>query len=102
MPPLTGRATPSRAEDSQALSSGRSLVWVFPKPEQAPVNLTWTDQPERCLGRDPGCDVCIIGKQVSRRHASLTPAAAGGVRIQDLESRNGTRVNGHHITSAEL
>ena len=83
-----------------------SLAWVFPEAGQAPVSLTWdgsSDQRrELCFGRDPTCDVCIVSKQVSRRHAVITQGSAGRARITDLESRNGTRVNGRRVATAEL
>jgi DNA-binding response OmpR family regulator len=50
------------------------------------------------LGRDPGCDIVITGRLVSRRHAAIE--RAGGVFvIEDLGSRNGTTVNGQPISS---
>ena len=48
------------------------------------------------LGRTPGCDVVLDHPTVSKRHAQLTVSegAAGDVTIADLESHNGTWVNG--------
>ena len=52
---------------------------------------------ELIAGRDAHCDVIIPDISVSRRHAALhvTPST---VEIEDLESKNGTRVNDHAIT----
>lgn len=40
--------------------------------------------------------------QVSRRHASLEVYGATCILIKDLESTNGTFVNGRRVTSAEV
>lgn len=45
------------------------------------------------LGRDPLADVVVGEETVSRSHAQLEQCD-GGVRIQDLGSANGTRING--------
>ena len=45
------------------------------------------------IGRSAGCDVVLNHASVSRRHAELDRLPAGGWRIRDLRSRNGTRVN---------
>jgi predicted component of type VI protein secretion system len=49
------------------------------------------------VGRDPGCDITIAGTHLSRKHAQISPQA-GGLKIQDLNSSNGTYVNGSRIT----
>ncbi len=48
------------------------------------------------VGRDPGCDVVIPDRQVSRYHARLTPGA-NGVVVEDLGSKNGTHYNGNTL-----
>ena len=45
------------------------------------------------IGREEG-DLRIEDLLVSRRHASLTRAEAGGVVLTDLDSTNGTFLNG--------
>lgn len=57
---------------------------------------------EMVLGRDSGCcDIVVAGKTVSRRHALVRPAGAG-FEIIDLDSTNGTRVNGRRIHDRRL
>jgi len=45
------------------------------------------------LGRVPGCDIAVEEASVSRRHA-LVELDAGKVRVTDLGSKGGTRING--------
>jgi transcriptional regulator with PAS, ATPase and Fis domain len=47
---------------------------------------------ELIIGRDPGCDVVVASSTLSRRHARV--CLGPPVTVQDLGSRNGTRVAG--------
>ena len=47
------------------------------------------------------CDIVVAEDDVSRRHASIGPAADGHA-VSDLGSTNGTSVNGMRLTSARL
>lgn len=49
------------------------------------------------LGREG--DVTVADAQVSRRHARVTPTG-GGVVVEDLDSANGTFVNGQQLTGS--
>lgn len=48
------------------------------------------------MGRDAGCDILIVDRQVSRFHARVTPQKEG-VLLEDLGSKNGTFVNGKPV-----
>jgi hypothetical protein len=48
------------------------------------------------IGRDASCDLAIADMTVSRRHATLERTPDGWL-ISDLESTNGTRVNGWRV-----
>jgi pSer/pThr/pTyr-binding forkhead associated (FHA) protein len=51
------------------------------------------------LGRDPAADVALLQDELlSRHHVRLTPED-DGVRVEDLDSRNGTFVDGDQIFS---
>ena len=52
------------------------------------------------LGRDETCDLVLGGKGVSRRHASISPAA-NGYLLRD-ESVNGTTVNDRPLSGTHL
>ena len=55
------------------------------------------------LGRDRANDLCLRDLAASRRHCAVEPAGAPGrYRLQDLESRHGTFVNGLPVRVREL
>jgi DNA-binding winged helix-turn-helix (wHTH) protein len=80
---------------------------MFLKAEEAPVLVAqegplkgqrWAlDQPV-VLGREPGCEIVIQDRQVSRYHARLTPTTEG-IILEDLGSKNGTHYNGSMLVN---
>jgi hypothetical protein len=56
---------------------------------------------ELVIGRLPDCDVVITDETVSRRHAQLTFRDEGWI-LQDLNSTNGTRLNGQRVGRCRL
>jgi hypothetical protein len=64
--------------------------------------LDWSGaQSEMLIGRHRGCDVVLSDLSVSRRHARLV-FRDGRWILQDLESTNGTKVNGSSVGRCEL
>jgi DNA-binding response OmpR family regulator len=63
----------------------------------------WVIKDHMVIGRDPDADVVVLtpDKQVSRRHAELTRTKEG-VMLEDLESKNGTHLNGSPISGSVL
>ena len=61
----------------------------------------WMLNDSLLIGRDANCDVPVINRQVSRRHALLTRASEG-VLLEDLGSKNGTHRNGKGVTGPVL
>ncbi|MHC4549727.1 MAG: FHA domain-containing protein [Planctomycetota bacterium] len=53
------------------------------------------------LGRADDCDLHIVAEQVSRRHAELA-LLRGRWKVRDLDSSNGTYLNGQRIATADL
>jgi transcriptional regulator with PAS, ATPase and Fis domain len=53
------------------------------------------------IGKDPEADVCLEDPHVSRRHAEIRRTREG-VFLRDLESRNGTQVDGIAVDGARL
>ena len=54
------------------------------------------------LGRQRGSDLVVRDSRASRRHAELTRLEDGRWRLRDLDSANGTFVDGMKVESAEL
>jgi predicted component of type VI protein secretion system len=55
----------------------------------------------RTIGREPGNDVIVENLLVSGYHARIDPAGKDYI-LTDLQSKNGTFVNGERVTSAKL
>jgi pSer/pThr/pTyr-binding forkhead associated (FHA) protein len=53
------------------------------------------------IGRGKDCDVVLDDGNASRRHCQIRKWA-GFYKIEDLQSKNGTFVNGEKITTANL
>jgi len=56
----------------------------------------------RTLGRATGADFIVDAALVSRVHCRFTATPDGGLELRDLESTNGTYVNGERIDAARL
>ena len=55
------------------------------------------------IGRNPTTDITLLDHGISREHAVVTrDATAGTHRVEDLNSTNGTRVNGKAVQTATL
>jgi pSer/pThr/pTyr-binding forkhead associated (FHA) protein len=76
------------------------------------LRTTRDDQPEktfrilpggvRTVGRATGADFIVDEALVSRVHCRLTLLETGELEVHDLESTNGTYVNGQRVERARL
>jgi hypothetical protein len=105
---LTGRTARRAWRDTvvNALDAlGRPLMKIagLEVREDPPLlALDWTGtQEELLLGRHPACDVVLSDLSVSRRHARLR-YRDGAWTLRDLESTNGTKVNGVRVGRCAL
>jgi pSer/pThr/pTyr-binding forkhead associated (FHA) protein len=58
---------------------------------------------ETLIGRNPTTDITLLDENISREHAIvLLDEETGAYTIEDLQSSNGTKVNGKRIRSTEL
>ena len=58
---------------------------------------------ETLIGRNPTTDVTLLDENISREHALiLFDAESGAYTIEDLQSTNGTKVNGKGVRSHAL
>lgn len=69
-----------------------SEIWAYLNcPDGSNVPLThW----ENLLGRGRGCDIILNLNNVSRSHATLIRDSAGVWKYNDLDSKNGSKING--------
>ena len=56
----------------------------------------------RTLGRATGADFIVDAALVSRVHCRITALPSGELEVKDLESTNGTFVNGTRVDQARL
>lgn len=56
----------------------------------------------RTLGRATGADFIVNAALVSRIHCRITALPSGELEIKDLESTNGTYVNGRRVENARV
>jgi pSer/pThr/pTyr-binding forkhead associated (FHA) protein len=56
----------------------------------------------RTVGRATGADFIVDAPLVSRVHCRLTALADGGLEVRDLDSTNGTFVNGERVQTAKV
>jgi DNA-binding response OmpR family regulator len=62
----------------------------------------WTvAREEVIIGRDPTCDIAVPDRQVSRQHARIR-RRPDGYWLEDLQSKNGTHLNGAAIHEPTL
>lgn len=98
-----------------ATLSGDSRTRTYGEPEKPPLGPAYLEvvrgasatgviqlQQTVTLGRDEDCEGRFPVTGVSRRHARVVREAAGGLRLVDLGSRNGTFLNGRRVEQAEL
>ena len=83
-----------------------------PQPSQGAVHARLVDTTNRrtyalatarlIIGREQSCDIVLPDINASRAHAELRFEPQGVWSITDLGSTNGTRVNGHEVSSQTL
>lgn len=80
-------------------------IFVFAEPitedRQIFTKYLLRDDADLTIGRNEQNDICYMNKVVSSRHASLS-YRGGSWFIQDLESSNGTFVNGDRVKNTQL
>jgi pSer/pThr/pTyr-binding forkhead associated (FHA) protein len=79
-------------------------MWILRTVTEGQPEKTFRILPgnERTIGRATGADFIIDAALVSRVHCRVTALAGGELEIKDLESTNGTYVNGERVETARL
>jgi len=58
---------------------------------------------ETIIGRNPTTDITLLDENISREHSIvIRDPDSGTYSIEDLQSTNGTKVNGKRVRSADL
>lgn len=70
-------------------------------PDDATIVRLLDDGAKATLGRDSECDVVVVHNSVSRRHAQIHHDAIGW-HLNDLDSKNGVRVDGERVRDRSL
>jgi transcriptional regulator with GAF, ATPase, and Fis domain len=90
---ISDDSTPVTVEETYTLE-------VRDGPEQGlRVALGGAEASRILAGKGPACDLRLTDPQISRRHAAFE-LTASGLRVTDLESTNGTLVNGVRVMDA--
>jgi ABC transport system ATP-binding/permease protein len=78
-------------------------MWVLKTPDGADPAYTFRITPGgiKTIGRSSGAEFTVDAALVSRLHCQLT-AGATELRVTDLDSTNGTFVNGTRVTETTL
>ena len=78
-------------------------MWILKTADEADPSLTFRIMPGsiKTIGRSTGAEFIVDAALVSRLHCQLT-AGASELEVVDLESTNGTFVNGQRVTKALL
>jgi FHA domain len=85
-----------------AMTRLRSFVYSHADDQPMLLALDWMGSPdELVVGRLPSCEVVLSDPSVSRRHARLF-FRDGSWLIQDLDSKNGTVLNGVRVGRSEV
>ena len=106
------RGTWSRVSGTVHATQGPRTMVPTPRPDRPPTTSMSASSSERrkphalqfpraagdrfTIGRDASCDLAISDMTVSRQHAQLERTPDGWL-LSDLESTNGTRVNGWRV-----
>ena len=76
--------------------------WILQDAGEPPVILRLTRGAVKTLGRTARADFILDAPLVSRLHCRLSADASGQLVVEDLDSQNGTFVNGRKVDRATL
>jgi DNA-binding winged helix-turn-helix (wHTH) protein len=91
---LAAAVQPDAGIPDAAVAEARSRHWLVADGRTFPLAAGTND-----IGRDPASGVWLDSGSVSRRHARIT-VSGDNARLEDLGSKNGTKVNGAALAEA--
>ncbi len=103
---------PAAAPAPNTVVFAAGAAGATPQPSQGAVHARLVDTTNKrtyalatarlIIGREQSCDIALPDINASRTHAELRFESQGVWSITDLGSTNGTRVNGHEVSSQTL
>jgi len=76
--------------------------WILQSAGEPPVVLRLMKGSVKTIGRTAKADFILDAPLVSRLHCRLTADQSGQLVVEDLDSQNGTFVNGRKVDRATL
>lgn len=89
------KVSPTVVRDEEATG------WALKANHSALSNRVFAVKPVTVVGRSNECDITLAAAHLSRRHAKLE-VKDGLLYVKDLESSNGTFLNGRKVTEARI
>ncbi len=79
-------------------------MWILRTIDEGEAEKTFRILPGgvRTVGRATGADFIVDAPLVSRVHCRLTALPGGELEVKDLDSTNGTFINGQRVDTARL
>jgi two-component system cell cycle response regulator len=90
-----------QAEVTQLNGKLVPVLQINSGPEQGKI-LSLSNKSEIFVGRANNCEIPVQDPSCSRRHARVFVNGDGRVFVEDLNSTNGTKINGKRITSQHI
>ena len=101
MSPINDRRHTTAANDAQGAHAREHFEWIVAAETGPLTGLQFGVGKAVELGRSLDCDIAVVNPNVSRRHARLS-LDEGRLYVEDLDSANGTVVNGRRIQGKQL
>ncbi len=89
-----GSTAQARTAQEEALIQKHKLVLIHSENSQHQIKITRANS---LIGRNPACDITVNHASVSRQHC-LLHLTDRGLHVKDLDTTNGTKVNGIVLT----
>jgi serine/threonine-protein kinase len=89
-------------EDRGATPAGHDTVYLLFDTGDDKGRVVQVSGDNFVIGREDAADLQILDTRASRRHASLKVLPGGNAELRDLDSSNGTLLNGAPVKSAVL
>jgi serine/threonine protein kinase/S1-C subfamily serine protease len=89
-------------ESSGETPAGHDTVYLLFETGDEKGRVVQVTGDEFVIGRDDTADLQILDTRASRRHASLKVLPGGNAELRDMDSSNGTLLNGAPVKSAVL